>query len=83
MLSSVEGSDVTDEPRRSDGGVSSESGGEMGVELSLRDNFLEENSDGFLPKMELLGAGEGSGILCMARRGSARDETSGANRLPA
>lgn len=59
-----EGSDMTDESLRAVGDSSSLTGGEMGVMevLSLRDDFLLENSDGFLPKMEALGAGDGSGI---------------------
>ena len=65
-----EGSDATDESLRAVGDRSSLASGEMGVmdDDSLRDDcFLVEKMEGFLPKMEALGAGDGSGailILC-------------------
>jgi hypothetical protein len=60
-----EGSDMTDESLRAVGDRSSLASGEMGVieVLSLRDDFLVENIEGFLPKMEALGAGDGSGAI--------------------
>jgi len=65
-----EGMDVTDESLRAVGDNSSVASGEMGVmdEDSLREgSFLVEKIEGFLPKMDALGAGDGSGailILC-------------------
>lgn len=65
-----EGIDVTDESLRASGEGSSVASGERGVidEDSLREGFLLEKMDGFLPKMEVLGVGDGSGamlILCL------------------
>lgn len=56
---------MTDESLRAVGDSSSLASGEMGVieVLSLRDDFLVENIEGFLPKMEALGAGDGSGAI--------------------
>lgn len=53
--------EATEGARRSSGDGSSGTGGEMGVTLFLR-CFLVK-SEGFLPKMEVLGEGEGSGII--------------------
>lgn len=67
-----EGSDVTDESLRAVGDSSSVASGEMGVmdEASLREGcFLVEKMEGFLPKMDALGAGDGSGailVLCFS-----------------
>jgi hypothetical protein len=68
-----EGIDVTDESLRAVGEGSSVASGEMGLvdEDSLRDDFLVEKMEGFLPKMEALGAGDGSGamlVLCSLTR---------------
>lgn len=56
---------MTEESLRAVGDSSSLASGEMGVieVLSLRDDFLVENIEGFLPKMEALGAGDGSGAI--------------------
>ena len=56
---------MTDESLRAVGDKSSLASGEIGVidVDSLRDDFLVEKMDGFLPKMKALGAGDGSGAI--------------------
>jgi hypothetical protein len=65
-----EGSDVADESLRAVGDNSSVANGEMGVMDvdSLREGcFLVENMEGFLPKIDALGAGDGSGAIFVLR----------------
>lgn len=65
-----EGNDVADESLRAVGDSSSVASGEMGVMdvVSLRDGcFLVEKMEGFLPKMDALGAGDGSGAILLPR----------------
>jgi hypothetical protein len=65
-----EGSDVADESLRAVGDSSSVANGDMGVMdvVSLREGcFLVEKMEGFLPKMDALGAGDGSGAIFVPR----------------
>lgn len=66
-----EGNDVADESLRTAvGDNSSLANGDMGVMdvVSLREGcFLVEKMEGFLPKMDALGAGDGSGAMFVLR----------------